>query len=298
MSLSLIKLGSSEVVGKTLQCSLQNDSASIRQLQSIRHLIKISERLWAASLSLLLCREGQRRRDGFSFLPGVRRVSFLRTSKRAAYSCGERANLCHLLKQPGSSSLLGELLILSLYDLTCVTVFCMLACRKCYLPIHSWRIISFYLWLLPIFGISAASFLSALKRHTMLKPNQAQPPSLPPNLCIAVAQRLPFFSVQEERCFVKVHCHSADFTAGMSSVVAHSVGSQWVLEADRSMYCCNHTGVHRQTAGVCCVPLCFPDKNSAHAFRRERLAVMPLWRRRGGRSEKIYGASTRACMVH
>lgn len=183
--LSLIKLGLSEVVGKILLCSLQNDSASIQQLQSIRHLITISKHLWAASLSLLLCREGQRHGDGFSFLPGVRRVLFLKTSKRAAYSCGDRANLCHLLKQPGSSSLLGELLILSLYDLTCVTVFCMLACRKCYLLIHSWRIISFYLWLLPFFGSSAVFFLSALNLQKKVHDAKAKPstaPSLPPNV--------------------------------------------------------------------------------------------------------------------
>lgn len=183
--LSLIKLGLSEVVGKILLCSLQNDSASIQQLQSIRHLITISKHLWAASLSLLLCREGQRHGDGFSFLPGVRRVSFSKTSKRAAYSCGDRANLCHLLKQPGSSSLLGELLILSLYDLTCVTVFCTLACRKCYLLIHSWRIISFYLWLLPFFGSSAVFFLSALNLQKKVHDAKAKPstaPSLPPNV--------------------------------------------------------------------------------------------------------------------
>lgn len=65
--------------------------------------------------------------------------------------CGERANLCHLLKPPGSSSLLGELLILSLLDLTRVPVLCLLACRKCCLLIHSWGIILLYLWLLSLF---------------------------------------------------------------------------------------------------------------------------------------------------
>lgn len=103
----------------------------IQQLQSLCHLIKISKHLGAAPLSLLLNREGQRHGGGSCYLPGVSRVSFLRTSKRAAYSCGERANLCHLLKPLGSSSLLGELLILSLDDLTCVTVLCVPACRKC-----------------------------------------------------------------------------------------------------------------------------------------------------------------------
>lgn len=48
---------------------------------------------------------------------------------------------------------------------------------------------------------------------------------------------------------------------------------------------------------LCCCAASLPKTQPSPSEGEGRGAVLLLWRR-GGRSERIYGASTRACMVH
>lgn len=253
---------------------------------------KISKHLRVASLSLSLRTEGQRG-TGWILLPSWGEEGFiLKTSKRAAHSCGGRANLCHLLKPLGSSSLLGELLILSLYDLTCVTVLCMLACRKCYLLIHSWRIILFYLWLLSCFWLTShvlLFFLSDLnlqeKRtqcYRKKNPKWKVSSSLPPRVHAAATQMLLFISVQEKCYSVKTHHRPIDFIVWVSSPVTRFLGSlrvgEWriwlqisIRERVTLLKCCQAAG-SGQGVAVCYCAAFLPKTRSLREMSRD--AVM------------------------
>lgn len=88
---------------------------------------------------------------------------------------------------------LGNYWFLSLYDLTCVTVLCMLACRKCCPQIHSWRIL-FYLWLL-----SHVWLITSKNPHNGRKKTQMDPLPLPCHLASTPLQPKCFYSSQGRR---------------------------------------------------------------------------------------------------